>query len=60
MNTHAEIDEAFAGYRSTGFGTWPWNDDAPTHGTDPTSFSDRIDPTADRHPAARLTKEPSS
>ncbi|MCB1284982.1 MAG: pirin family protein [Microthrixaceae bacterium] len=66
MNTEAEIDEAFADYRSTRFGTWPWNDDAPTQGTNPRSFSELVDLAEDRpgvpaaSPTPATTQEPSS
>lgn len=39
MNTDAEIEQAFADYRATGFGGWPWPKPDPVHGADAGRFA---------------------
>jgi redox-sensitive bicupin YhaK (pirin superfamily) len=43
MNTKAEIEQAFADYRRTGFGGWPWPTDDPVHPRDAGRFARHAD-----------------
>ena len=43
MNTKAEIEQAFADYRRTGFGGWPWPTDDPVHDRDAGRFARHAD-----------------
>jgi hypothetical protein len=52
MNTEAEIQQAFADYRRTEFGGWPWGARDPVHPRDKARFAlhtdGHIDTPADR------------
>ena len=48
MNTSTEIQQAYADYRRTRFGGWPWQGNDPVHGEAPERFA--------RHADGRLEK----
>ena len=43
MNTQAEIHQAFADYRRTEFGGWPWDTSDPVHPQDKGRFARHAD-----------------
>jgi redox-sensitive bicupin YhaK (pirin superfamily) len=43
MSTREEIDDAYADYRRTQFGGWPWASDDPVHPADETRFARHAD-----------------
>jgi redox-sensitive bicupin YhaK (pirin superfamily) len=47
MNTQAEIQQAFADYRATQFGGWPWPRPDPVHTRDQGRFARHVDGTVE-------------
>jgi redox-sensitive bicupin YhaK (pirin superfamily) len=48
MNTRAELEQAFADYRRTQFGGWPWPENAPVHSRDAGRFAKHADGRVER------------
>ena len=47
MNTDAEIQQAFADYRRTQFGNWPWTRSDPVHAREQGRFAKHVDGTVE-------------
>jgi hypothetical protein len=47
MNEEREIEQAFADYRETGFGGWPWPSEEPVHRHAEGRFARRPDGTVE-------------
>ncbi|MED5620209.1 pirin family protein [Ideonella sp. BN130291] len=50
MNTEQQLHQAFADYRRTQFGGWPWADQAPVHGAEVVRFARHADGRTERRP----------
>jgi hypothetical protein len=50
MNTRPELEQAFADYRRTQFGGWPWPANAPVHPRDAGRFARHADGRVERAP----------
>ena len=55
MNSPAEIQQAMADYRRTGFGGWPWPADGPVHARDAGRFAKHADGHVEAARQRRLT-----
>jgi len=51
MNTRPQLQQAFDDYQRTGFGGWPWPDNAPVHGTERGRFARHADGRIETRPA---------
>jgi len=51
MNTREEVEQAFADFRRTQFGGWPWPDNAPVHGREAQRFAVHADGRRETLPA---------
>ena len=52
MNSQSEIQEAYADYRRTRFGGWPWGKDDPVHPRDEGRFARHADGRVEKPPGA--------